>query len=498
MPHDWEPVIGLEVHAELLTKSKMFCSCAVIADDSAVQPNTHVCPVCMALPGSLPVINARAVEHTLRAGLALNCTIGEFNIFARKNYFYPDLPKGYQISQYEYPLCKQGWLEIELGEVTKRIGITRVHLEEDTGKLIHAGDASLVDLNRAGVPLMEIVSEPDMRSVDEVKAYATKLRAMLRYLGVSSGDMERGVMRFEANVSIRPKGSSKLFTRTEIKNLNSFRALARATEYEIARQIRVVESGGQVVQETLGWNEMRGETYPQRSKEYADDYRYFPEPDLLPLQVSREEVERIRATLPELPDAKRDRFMAQYGLSQYDATLLAAERAVADYYETCIANLQPPALRASDLRLPAAKAVANWMTGELFRLMNETGTDIEGVKVKPDDLVSLIELVDKGKVNQNTAKLVFADMFAMGESPAAIIERKGLMQISDANALAAIVERVLDENPKQVAEYLGGKEQLFKWLLGQVMRAARGQANPPATTTVLRAALERRRQPGSD
>jgi len=491
MPQTWEPVIGLEVHAELLTQSKMFCSCAVIQGYAAAQPNTHVCPVCLALPGSLPVINARAVEFVIKTGLALNCTIGEFNIFARKNYFYPDLPKGYQISQYEYPLCQRGWLEVETGDngigmpLLRRIGVTRVHLEEDTAKLTHVEGASLVDFNRAGVPLMEIVSEPDMRSVDEVKAYASKLHTLLRYLGVSSGDMEKGAMRFEANISIRPAGSSELFTRTEVKNLNSFRALVRATEYEIARQIRVVESGGQVVQETLGWDDLRGETYSQRSKEHAHDYRYFPEPDLLPLEISRDEVERIRATLSELPDAKRDRFLAQYGLSRYDANLLTIERSIADYYEACV-NQQ------SAIRNP--KSIANWMTGELFRLMNETGVSIEQVKVKPTDLVALIELVNDGKVNQNTAKLVFADMFATGEPPAAMIERKGLAQVSDADELAAIVERVLDESPKQVSEYLGGKEQLFKWLLGQVMRATQGKANPQVATEVLKAAVEKRRK----
>ena len=487
MSPQWESVIGLEIHAELLTRSKMFCSCAVIDDYAAAQPNTHVCPVCMALPGSLPVINARAVEFTVKAGLALDCTIGEFSLFARKNYFYPDLPKGYQISQYEYPLCRNGWLEVETGDArgAKRVGITRVHLEEDTGKLTHVGDASLVDLNRAGVPLMEIVSEPDMRSVDEVKAYATKVRAILRYIGVNSGDMEKGAMRFEANVSIHPQGSTELNTRTEIKNLNSFRALVRATEYEIARQIRVVESGGAVEQETLGWNETRGETYSQRGKEHAHDYRYFPEPDLLPLEVSRQEVERLRSTLPELPDAKRDRFVIQYGLSRYDATLLTAERAVGEYFEACVSNLES--------QISNFKVVANWMTGELFRLMNETGTDIEQVKVKPADLVALIEIVGGGQVNQNTAKLVFADMFTTGEPPAAIIERRGLVQISDTSALTAVVEGVLDENPKQVAEYLGGKEQLFKWLLGQVMKATRGQANPQAAQVALKVAVEQSR-----
>jgi aspartyl-tRNA(Asn)/glutamyl-tRNA(Gln) amidotransferase subunit B len=495
MPQTWEPVIGLEVHAELLTQSKMFCSCAVIQDYAAAQPNTHVCPVCLALPGSLPVINTRAVEFVIKTGLALNCTVGEFNIFARKNYFYPDLPKGYQISQYEYPLCQRGWLEIESSNgipMPLRIGVTRVHLEEDTAKLTHAEGASLVDFNRAGVPLMEIVSEPDLHSVDEVRAYAIKLRTLLRYIGVSSGDMEKGAVRFESNVSIRPAGSSELFTRTEIKNLNSFRALVRATEFEIARQIRVVESGGEIVQETMGWNETRGETYSQRGKEHAHDYRYFPEPDLLPLEISRDEVERIQATLPELPDAKRDRFLAQYGLSRYDASLLTAERSIANYYEACASNLGT-AREYAKSQISNFKLIANWMTGELFRLMNETGVSIEQVKIEPQDLVALVELVGAGKVNQNTAKLVFADMFATGEPPAAIIERKGLAQVSDAVELAAIVERVLDENPKQVNEYLGGKEQLFKWLLGQVMRATRGKANPQVATEALKTSLQRRR-----
>jgi aspartyl-tRNA(Asn)/glutamyl-tRNA(Gln) amidotransferase subunit B len=482
----WEPVIGLEVHAELLTRSKMFCACAVIEDYATAQPNTHVCPVCMALPGSLPVINARAVELVIATGLALDCAIGEFNLFARKNYFYPDLPKGYQISQYEYPLCKQGRLDVQVGGAAKRIGITRVHLEEDTGKLTHVGDASLVDLNRAGVPLMEIVSEPDLRSVDEVKAYATKLRAILRYIGASSGDMEKGAMRFEANISIRPAGSSALNTRTEIKNLNSFRALVRATEYEIARQIRVVESGGRVEQETLGWNETRGETYSQRGKEHAHDYRYFPEPDLPPLEISREQVERIRSTLPELPDAKLERFVAQYSLSRYDATLLTAERSIADYYEACVSHLPSPRSHF--------KAVANWMTGELFRLMNESGTDIEQVKIKPVDLVALVEMAGAGQVNQNTAKGVLGEMFATGQPPGDIVKRKGLAQISDASELAAVVERVLDENSQQVSDYLNGKEQIFRWLLGQVMRATRGQANPQAAQEALGAALAQREQ----
>jgi aspartyl-tRNA(Asn)/glutamyl-tRNA(Gln) amidotransferase subunit B len=479
----YEPIIGLEVHAELLTNSKMFCGCAVV-DSITAEPNTTVCPVCAGFPGVLPVINRRAVEYAIKVGLALHCRIAEVNVFARKNYFYPDLPKGYQISQYELPLAVNGWLAIETPEGDKRIGVRRVHLEEDTGKLSHVNGHSLVDFNRSGVPLLEIVSEPDMRSVEEVKAYAAKLRAILRYLEVNSGDMEKGVIRFEANISVRPAGTDELRTRTEVKNLNSFRALARSVEYEIERQAQVYEAGGEVAQETLGWDEARDVTVAQRGKEQAHDYRYFPEPDLPPLEISREWVEEVRAGLPELPDAKRERFVNELGLNPYDAGVLVAEKAVADYYEACLAT-------ADRRRLTAVtpKTIANWITGELFGLMKAAGLEIETIPVPPERLVELVELVGKGEINQNTGKTVLAEMFASGRPAAEIVREKGLAQVSDEAALAETVRRVLADNPDQVAQYFGGKETVAKWLMGQVMRAQGGKANPQVVQRLLAEAL---------
>jgi len=479
---DYEGVIGLEVHAELLTKSKMFCGCAVVMSDGET-PNSHVCPICTGMPGMLPVINRRAVEMTIMAGLALNCTIEEFNIFARKNYFYPDLPKGYQISQYEFPLCRNGWLDIETSQGTKRIRIRRVHLEEDTGKSIHAGGSSLVDFNRSGVPLMEIVSEPDLRSAEEVKAYAEKLRAIVRYLGVNSGDMEKGVIRFEPNISIRPVGATEFGTRTELKNLNSFRALERGTAYELKRQQEVIERGEKVKQETRGWDEAANKTVPQRSKEFAEDYRYFPEPDLPPLLVERAWVEQLRAALPELPDAKRERFVKEYGLSVGEAGILVVERAVADYFEA--------AVKQSSGRSP--KSVFNWLTGELFRYMNESLTPIEQVKVTPPLLGELIDLVESGAININTGKRVLGEMFKSGESARAIVAAKGLAQISDAGAIEAIVTKVLDANSAEVEKYLGGKETVLGFLVGQVMKESRGKANPGAVQEIVRRQLATRK-----
>jgi len=475
---NYEAVIGLEVHAELLTKSKMFCGCAVVMSDGEA-PNSHVCPICTGMPGTLPVINRRAVEMTIMTGLALNCTIAEFNIFARKNYFYPDLPKGYQISQYEFPLCKNGWLEIETSQGKKRIGIRRVHLEEDTGKSIHAGTSSLIDFNRSGVPLMEIVSEPDLHSAEEVKAYAEKLRAIVRYLAVNSGDMEKGVIRFEPNISIRPVGATEFGTRTELKNLNSFRALERGTAYELKRQQEVIESGGQVKQETRGWDEAANKTVPQRSKEFAEDYRYFPEPDLPPLIVERAWVDELHAQLPELPDAKRDRFVSEYGLTVSDATVLVAERAVADYFEA--------AVKQSGGKNP--KSVVNWLTGELFRYMNESLTPIEQVKIAPQELSALIALVESGAINMNTGKRVLGEMFKTGQTAKAIVDAQGLAQISDTNAIEAIVTKVLDANSAEVEKYLGGKETVLGFLVGQVMRESRGKANPGAVQEIVRKQL---------
>jgi aspartyl-tRNA(Asn)/glutamyl-tRNA(Gln) amidotransferase subunit B len=483
---EYEAVIGLEVHAQIHTKSKMFCSCPVVEDTGDLEPNTYVCPVCTAMPGVLPVINKQAVEIAIMTGLALNCEVPEFSRFARKSYFYPDLPKGYQISQYNPvfpPLTVDGYLEIETEAGKKRVGVNRAHLEEDTGKLYHVGaGVSHVDLNRAGVPLLEIVSEPDMRSVEEVVAYATKLYAILVYLGVNAGDMEKGMMRFEANISVRPVGTDQMNPRHEVKNLNSFRALARSTAYEIEDQIATMEAGGIVVQQTVGWDEARGVTVPQRSKEFADDYRYFPEPDLPILEISREWVEELRARLPELPDAKRARFVAEYELSDYDARLLVEDRAVANYYEAVVAASQA-----------TPKAIANWVTGALFGLMNESGRALGDVQVSPGALAELVSLVEDGTINTNTGKEVLGQMFASGCGAREIVEERGLAQISDAGTLEQAVAQVLEENPDQVSKYLDGKEQIVGWMIGQVMKATRGKANPQIVRELLQTQLEARR-----
>jgi aspartyl-tRNA(Asn)/glutamyl-tRNA(Gln) amidotransferase subunit B len=468
---EYEAVIGLEVHAELATQSKMFCACPVV-DSTQVEPNIAVCPVCAGMPGVLPVVNKRAVEYGLRVALALGCEINLHSIFARKNYFYPDLPKGYQISQYEQPLARNGHLLIHTSQGEKNIRIRRVHLEEDTGKLTHvetdAQPRSLVDLNRAGVPLLEIVTEPDLRSAEEVRAYATALRSILRYLGVNSGDMQKGVMRIEPNTSVRPVGSHTFGTRTEIKNLNSFRVLERSVDYEIRRQIEVVQGGKPVYQETRGWDEERGVTVVQRRKEAEDDYRYFPEPDLPPLVIETAWLEQIRAGLPELPMARQQRFQGQYGLNEYDASVLTVEPAVADYFEIVMH-------KAEQL---TPKLVANWITGELFGLLNQSGLGIEASLVQAESLADLLRRVAQGEINQNTAKTVLVEMFTSGKPAEEIIGERGLRQISDSALVAELVKRVLAENPQEVAAYLAGKETIAKWLFGQVMRAAKGQANP--------------------
>lgn len=480
----YEPVIGLEVHAELETQSKMFCSCAVV-DSTAAEPNRYVCPVCLGMPGVLPVINQQAVEFGLMVGLALHCEIPAFNQFARKSYFYPDLPKGYQISQYEYPLAVNGWLEIDLPDGSiKRIGIRRAHLEEDTGKLTHVNGSSLVDLNRAGVPLLEIVSEAELRSAEECEAYARKLRAILQYLGVNSGDMSKGVLRFESNVSVRPVGSSEFRTRTEIKNLNSIRSLTRATDYEIARQTKVWESGGSVQQATMGWDENRQSTVVQRVKESADDYRYFPEPDLPILEISREWVEAVRSKLPELPDTKRDRFMNAFGLSRYDASVLVAERSVADYYEAAVNAGGDP------------KQIANYITGDVFRQMNLEGREREeigAIKLTPQKLAELVKLVQQGVINHGVAKKLLETIYAQGGDPAKLVDEQGLAQVSDESVLNEAVATVLDESPGEVTRYLAGEEKLIKFLMGKVMKALRGKGDAQVIQRLLTEQLEKRR-----
>lgn len=478
----YEAVIGLEVHAELMTRSKMFCGCRVV-DSVEAAPNTAVCPVCLGMPGMLPVINRRAVSFALRVALALNCEIQPENIFARKNYFYPDLPKGYQISQYERPLARHGWLEILLpDQSTRRIGIRRVHMEEDTGKLTHLdGDGSLVDYNRSGVPLLEIVSEPELHAADEVYAYAVRLRQILRYLEVNSGDLEKGVLRVEPNISLRPVGSERYGTRTEVKNLNSFRALAAATEYELQRQEAILRQGEEVIQETRGWHEGRRETFSQRVKEEAEDYRYFPEPDLPPLWIDEAWIDEIRRDLPELPHLKARRYQEAFGLSAYDASVLTDDRAVAEWFEATVDAGGDP------------KAVANWLINNLFGLINESEREIGTMLITPEHLVVLLRLIDEGKISHNTGKDVLVEMFATGKSPQAIVEEKGLAQISDADALEAVINRLLDANAAQVQSYLDGKEQLRGWFVGQVMRETRGKANPQLANKLLVALLEQRR-----
>ncbi len=485
---DLETIIGLEVHAQLLTKSKMFCRCsAAYADDD---PNTHVCPVCLGMPGVLPVINRRAVEFTMMTALALHSTISEHTKFDRKNYPYPDLMKGYQISQYDNPIGLGGWLDIEVDGERRKAGITRVHLEEDVAKLVHcgAGDGgnySLVDVNRAGMPLMEVVGEPDLRSPEEARQYLITLRSILRYLGVSTCNMEEGSFRCDANISIRPKGGPTSDTKVEVKNMNSFKAVYRALAYEDKRQRKLMAEGGRLVQETRGWVEADGKTVSQRSKEYAHDYRYFPEPDLPPLHIGREWVEEVRERLPELPDAKRDRFVAEYGLSLYDANLLVGSKAMADYFESCVATNIP-----QDQPQPKrAKAVSNWLLGEFSRLLKTADIDIDGAKLKPAQLCGLIALVEGGDLSGPSSKEVFEEMFRTGAAAEDIIEKRGLKQISDSGALEEEVERVLGENAGAVADYKAGKDTALKFLVGQVMRATKGRANPQVVTDMLKKKL---------
>ncbi|HZS53309.1 MAG TPA: Asp-tRNA(Asn)/Glu-tRNA(Gln) amidotransferase subunit GatB [Bryobacteraceae bacterium] len=475
----YEPVIGLEVHVQLGTKTKIFCGCLI---EFGAPPNTHVCPVCLGLPGALPVLSRQAVELAISAALALRCTINPFSRFARKNYFYPDLPKGYQISQYDQPLAEHGYVNILSGGGHKRMGVTRVHMEDDAGKSIHDGfkDSdryTYVDLNRSGTPLIEIVSDPDMRSPDEAYAYLTEVKQMLQYIGVSDCDMEKGQLRCDANVSVRPRGAPKFGTKAEVKNLNSFRFLKMALEYEIERQVELIESGGKVTQETRLYNVESGKTVGMRSKEQAHDYRYFPEPDLVPLRVSGHWLHEVKSRLPELPADRRERFVNEYGLREYDAQVLTLTRETGDYFEA--------AARVSG----NGKTTANWVTGDLMGLLNATGKEITESPVPASHLGELVALIGKGELSGKLAKEILPRMFETGDSPSTIMDREGLRQISDTGALEKIVDEVIGANPKQVEQFKSGKTAVLGFLVGQVMKASRGQANPATVNEVLKRKL---------
>jgi aspartyl-tRNA(Asn)/glutamyl-tRNA(Gln) amidotransferase subunit B len=479
----YEPVIGLEVHVQLLTNTKIFCGCSTRFGDP---PNANTCPVCLGLPGTLPVLNKRVIEMASRASLALNCTVHEHSRFARKNYFYPDLPKGYQISQYELPLATGGWVEVELDGAKKRIGITRLHVEEDAAKNLHEGFSqsatkAYIDYNRCGSPLAEIVSEPDMRTPEEAYAYLTTLRQILLYTGVSDCNMEEGSLRCDANISVRLRGTEQFGTKVEVKNLNSFRFLQKALEYEIERHIGVLESGGRIPQETRLWNQAEGHTVSMRSKEKAHDYRYFPEPDLLPVHVSAAWREEIRRTLPELPEAKRARFVAAYGITSYDAEVLTSTQARADYFE------------AVTKAGASGKNAANWMQTELLRRLNDSGKEIEVSPLLPAALAELLKLVESGQITAAIGKKVFASMFESGRTAAEIVAAEGLAQISDSSAIEQAAREVIEKNPDNVAKFRGGNEGVFKFFVGQVMRATRGQANPQAVNDIVRKMLSEKK-----
>ena len=472
----YEAVIGLEVHAQLQTNTKIFCGCETRFGEDA---NTRTCPVCIGMPGVLPVLNKKAVEYIVKTGLATHCSISRYSRFARKNYFYPDLPKGYQISQYELPVCEHGYVEIVVESKIKRIGITRIHLEEDAGKNLHQAEsgASLVDLNRAGTPLMEIVSEPDIRTPEEASEYLKKLRSIVRYIEVSDADMEKGNFRCDANVSIRPAGAEEFGTRTEIKNVNSFKFVQKAIEYEIKRQAQVLDEGGRVIQETRLFDSNKGVTFSMRSKEEAHDYRYFPEPDLVPIVVSRETAEQIRATIPELPDAKRERFAKEYALPEHDADMLTQSRAFAAYYEEAAKLSGQP------------KVVSNWIMGELMRLLNADNKEIEDCPIKPGRLAEMVKMIEAGVISTKMAKTVFEEMYRTGKDAETIVKEQGLVQVSDTGAIEKIIDEVIKANPAQHAGYKAGKEKLFGFFVGQVMKASKGAANPDVVNQMLKKKL---------
>jgi aspartyl-tRNA(Asn)/glutamyl-tRNA(Gln) amidotransferase subunit B len=476
----YESVIGLEVHAQLLTDSKIFCGCST---KFGAEPNQNTCPVCTGFPGVLPVLNRRVVEFAIRAGLATHCQITRSSILARKNYFYPDLPKGYQISQYELPICADGYIDIAVNGAIKRVRLTRIHMEEDAGKNIHdlLGDWSLVDLNRAGVPLLEIVSEPDLRSAEEAGSYLRTLRAILQYLEICDGNMEEGSFRCDANVSVRPQGNDSLGTKIEIKNLNSFKAVEKALGYEIGRQTETLTDGGTLIQETRLWDENREETRAMRSKESAHDYRYFPDPDLLPVVIDDARIEEIRASLPELPETRRNRFISEYALPVYDADLLTGRKDIADYFESALKTHSN------------AKAVANWIAGDLFRVLKERKLDerltITSWPVRADQIAELVQLIDAGKISGKIAKTVFDAMLDSERAPREIVAEKGLEQVSDTASIEAAVEQILAAHTKQAADFQAGNEKIFGFLVGQVMKATQGKANPQKVNEILRQKL---------
>ena len=472
-------VIGLEVHTELKTASKIFCGCTT---EFGGEQNTHVCPVCLGLPGVLPVLDEKVLEFAIRTGIALNCTISPYSKFDRKNYYYPDLPKNFQTSQYDLPICEHGYLDIEVNGQTKRIGITRVHMEEDAGKLVHSGTISnseyaLVDYNRTGVPLLEIVSEPDIRTPEEAKAYLEKIKSILSYIDVSDCKMEEGSLRCDANISLRPVGQKEFGTKAEIKNVNSFKAVQRALEYEVERQTEVLEEGGRVIQETRTWDDARGVTLSMRNKEQAQDYRYFPEPDLVPIVVDPARVEAIRQSLPELPDARKARLMENQGLSAYDAEVITATRPMADYYDALVAA-------GAD-----AKAAANWLMGEVSKHLNACSLDIRNCPVPPASLAEMIALIDKGTISGKIAKSVFESMWNEGKPAPVIIKEQGLVQMSDEGELGGIVEAVIAANPQSVADLKAGKEKAIGFLVGQIMRQTKGRANPELVNRILKEKL---------
>jgi len=469
---DYEVVIGLEVHAQLKTQSKIFCSCST---QFGAGPNENTCPVCTGMPGQLPVLNARAVEYAVKMAMAVDCEVNRRSLFARKNYFYPDLPMGYQISQFELPVAEHGHVDIHTDKGVKRIGITRIHMENDAGKNIHspADNASYVDLNRAGVPLIEIVSDPDMRSAEEAVAYLKSLRAILVYLGICDGNLEEGSFRCDANVSIRPFGQEEFGTRAELKNMNSFRNIQRAIEYEVGRQIDMVEDGEQVVQETRLFDAAKGVTRSMRGKEEAHDYRYFPDPDLLPLVIEEAWIEKWQGELPELPAARCRRFQDALGLPEYDAEVLTAEKEIADYFEAALAGGVEP------------KKISNWIMGEVMRELNDRGASLAACKVLPGELAQLVRLVDDGVISGNIAKNVFKELFETGGDPEAHVKAKGLVQISDTSAIEGLVDEVIAENPAEVERFKGGDKKLTGFFVGQVMKKSKGKANPGLVNQLL-------------